>query len=386
MAYLREGIDAHVREFFDKRFHSSFIQRNPLLYFLGMRSAEGRGELGQPGASAVLGGMDLGEAEVDDMLGSKERFHTYQKEEPNDGARVSFGGATPTASGFAEDNAGQIAFRWTHYKEPMKVRKHSLKFAKGESAIGSILDRASGPVWNRFLKRINTLLWHGGTASNGSTYNMNTAAKQGAEVWDEPLGLVYSVGTQSNIFGRVDRSSETLLNPFQINSATAFTTTLVDLDVNRLVNNGYVNQANSTAVDGLANKNPNGMGCNLFITTSALFNELAAQADARGINQITGGLPNHSVTGFRYPVIEHDNVYYTWDKDCPSGTMYCLDLDTFLMEVDGSANFTWTGFTDKEKTEEGGGAYEWGNYEVMFRGPQCMKPWLNGTITNLTTS
>lgn len=385
MGYLRDGINAHVREYFDKRFHSSFIQRNPLLYMLGLRSAEGMGKLGTPSAAAVVGGMDLGEAEVIDQLGSKERFFTYQKNEPNDGATVQFGGTTPTAAGFAEDNAGQIAFRWVDFAEPLKIRQHSLQFAKGESAIGAIVERGAAPVFNRMLKRVNGLLWDGGMNSGDSTVDMNSQARQDDEVWREPCGLTYAVGTQNNWYGRVNRTNQTDLNPFLHAAGTVFATTIVDLDVNRYINNGFVNNSTSAAVDGMANENPNGMGCNLFITTSALFNELASQADARGIHQITGGLPNHSVTGFAYPLIEHDNVYYTWDKDCPSGLMYCLDLDTFLMETSAGGNFEWSGFIDKSKTEEGGGKYEWGFYNTLFRF-SCRAPWLNGSISGLTTS
>ncbi|MDP3936853.1 MAG: hypothetical protein Q8R92_01810, partial [Deltaproteobacteria bacterium] len=132
------------------------------------------------------------------------------------------------------------------------------------------------------------------------------------------------------------------------------------------------------------NKNPNGMGCNVFITTPQLFNELAAQADARGIMVHNGGLPNHSLTGIRFQLIEHDSVYYTWDAKCPSGTMYCLDLDTFLMEMAEGGNFEFSGFRDKE-LEEGGAKYEHGSYNAMFRF-SCRAPYLNGVVTGLTTT
>lgn len=384
MAYSREGINAHVREYFDTRLNSTFVQRNPLLYMLGFRSAEGRTKLGQPKAGALFGGKNLGSAQVKEMAGSKEIYHTYVKEEPNDGGYVDFGGNAKTATAFAEDNAGQIRFRWTHQQEPLKIRQHSLFFAKGESGIGDIVERAADPVWTRFQKRINTLLWYGGTGANGSAVNMNSLSEQNREIWREPLGLKYAIGTQSNIYGGTDRSSETLLNPFLINAATAFSTTIVDLDINRKVNNGYINAATSAAVDGVANKDEAGVGCKLFITTPVLFNELAAQADARGIN-VRNGLEGHSVTGFEYSVIEHDNVFYTWDKDCPSGTMYCLNLDTVLVEVASGMNFKWNGFRDKSMLEEGGAKYEYGEYETMLR-LSVTKPWLSGSVVGLTAA
>ncbi|MDP3972433.1 MAG: hypothetical protein Q8P61_05950 [Candidatus Nanopelagicales bacterium] len=381
MAYLREGLDAYVREHFDTRLNSTFVQRNPLLYMLGLRSVEGKTKLGQPKAGAIFGGVNLGESKRKEMLGSKEVFYSYVKSEPNDGGYVDYGGATRTASTFVEDNKGQLAYRWVDYQEPMKVRQHSLLFAKGESAIGSILDDGMAQTWTRMQKRINTLLWSGGTAANGSSVNMNTEAEQAREVWREPLGLRYVVGTQNNILGRVNRTSETILNPFQIASATAFSSTVIDLDVNRKVNNGYVDATSSDVVDGIANKNDNGIGCNLFILPPILFNEVASQADARGIN-VRKGVEGHSVTGFEGSVIEHDGVHYIWDKDCPSGTMYCLDLDQIVVEVSPTANFTWGGFNDKTK-EEGGEKYDWGNYDAMLR-LGYLKPWLMGTVTGLT--
>lgn len=391
MPYIREGINAKVRELFDLRLNSNFLQRNPMLYFLGMRSAEGMGKLGQPGANVVFGGADLGECEIDETIGSMERYFSYQIEEPNDGDSLEFGGAGPVASGFAEDNEGQTAFRWCHFKEPLKIRTHTLKFAKGESAIGSVVEKSSAPVFNKMLERINTQLWFGGTNANGSSTDMNSEAQQNKKLWKEPLGAKYAIGTSNNRLGRVDRSSATNLNPFSINASTDLATTVVDLDHNRNVNTGFVRKTAGTDFEGMSNINPNGVGCQLNVTTSALFNCLASQADARGIAVQNGGFSNyseiskHSATGFRYPIIEHDNVWYTWDKDCPSGTMYHYDLDSILMEVDGEYNFSFSGFTDKSKTEEGGDEYEWAEYEAMFRlGWRC--PWLMGSTTNLTAA
>lgn len=384
MAYVRDGINAHVKDFLLTKLNSSFIQRNPLLYFLSLRSAEGLGKLGQPKAATIFGGANLGQSKVMEMIGSTHVQHRYQKAEPNDGSGITDGGSTPTATSFADDNVGTTEVRWTHFMEPIKINKHSLEAAKSEHAVGSIVEDSASPVWNRMLQRVNTMLWYGGTAANGSSVDMDSTTEQDRVIWKEPLGLKYAIGTQSNIYGRVDRATETILNPFLINSSTAFDTTIISLDLNRSVNNGYVDATSSTAVDGLANKNPNGIGCNLFITTSALYNELAAQAEARGIRQHIGGIPNHSITGFQNPIIEHDNVFYTWDKDCPSGTVYCIDLDTWLMEVAKGHNFEFLGFTDKSVTEEGGAYYEWGNYSAKIR-PSCTMPWLNGTVTNLTT-
>lgn len=372
MAYIREGINAHVREFFDSRVHSSFIRFNPMLYFLGLQNAEARGKIGQPGTPAVFGNLDgIGHAEMQETLGSKGHFFTYVKAEPNDGGYISFGGETNVASSFAEDNFGQAETRWTHIWEPLRVRKHSLEMARGDNAIGAILDRAAAPVWNRFLKRTNSGLWT----------DSLTQAQQNAEVWGGFLGVQHTM-TADNYYARVDRSVETELNPLVIDASTDLKSSVVDLNINRLINVGFTDE-NGNTVEGLAGKSPNATGATLFLTTSELWQELADQADGR--YQIhTNGIPDRPMGGFKYPIIQKDNVYYTYDPDCPAGEMYCLNLDTWFVEINSGHNFTFTGFTDKSKTEEGGGYYEWGAYEAQIR-LTCRSPWLNARITNLTT-
>lgn len=384
MAYLREGIDAHVRELFTKGLNSTYIQRNAALYFMGLGDAEAKGKLGQPKASATFGGASLGQSEVKNQLGSMERQYKFQLTEPDDGAAIEYGGQTPVPAGFAEDNEGTIGFRWFHNQEPLQLRKHSLEFAKGETAIGSIVEESTGPVLNRFLKRHQTLLWHGGTGSNGSQVDMNSASQQNKKMWAEPLGILYTL-TKNNYYGRVNRTDETLLNPMVVDASSAFETTLVSLDICRDVNIGYVDQDSGSAVDGLCNKDPMETGPRLFITTAALFKELMSQAEARGIRVITGGIPDHPISGYRYPIIEHDNVFYTWDKDCPAGTMVGLHLDFWLMEIARGHNFVWSGFTDKSKNEQGGEYIEWGNFDAQYR-LSCKRPDLQVKIENLTAA
>lgn len=381
MAYSREGIDAKVREMFTKKLNSSFVQRNAWLYFSGMRDGEAKAKLGQPKAGAIWGQMELGESQRKETLGSKAIFHSHQKNEPNDAARVEYGGATPVAAGFAEDNEGMTEYRWTHVKQPLKIRKHSLLFAKGEHAIGSIVEKSTAPVINSFLKRINGLMLYGGTATNPSAHSMNTAAQQSKTVWDEQLGLIY-VTTAGNTLGRVDRSVETVLQPSVIDSATHFSSTIINLDMNRDINNGYVRADTSATVDGLADKDPDGTGPDLWVTTPLLYNELVSQAEARGINQ-KRGVEGHAMTGFEYSFIEQDNVIWTYDKNLPSGTALGLPLKRMLIEIAPGFNFSFSGFTDKEKTEEGGDAYEWANFELMYR-QSYERPDLFCRVTGLT--
>ena len=103
MAYRRDGLDAHVRDNIIKRVHSSFTLFNPIFYFLGLATPDGRNNLGRPGTNAVFGGMLNTQAQMKTQLGSVSRHVRYVKSEPDDGSYMAFGGSTPTASGFAED-------------------------------------------------------------------------------------------------------------------------------------------------------------------------------------------------------------------------------------------------------------------------------------------
>ena len=180
MAYVREGLQAYVRENFTKRLYNPFARFNPMLSYLGLSSVEKLTKLGRPNTAAVFGDLGkLGRGEIRRLGHSSAIFWNFQKYEPNDGSTVAHRASTPTASTFGEDNAGQIELRWTHYMEPMKVGKSSLDDATGPSAIMSIMDNASAITFERLLKRVNEDMLNGTL----------TAAQQNEQRWSSLLGL-----------------------------------------------------------------------------------------------------------------------------------------------------------------------------------------------------
>lgn len=389
--YIRSALDAYVVEYFEDEIQSSFVQRNPLLYLMSMMSGESlAGKLGNPKATVVWGGASIPRADLEMGVKSFERQLFFEKNEPDDGTSVEYGGVTPVPSGYAEDNKGSIGFRYCHFIEPLQIRKHAITFAgraKGEQGIGHLMSQSTSPVLRRLVKRINQMLWHGGTGANGSQVNMNSTAQQDAEVWREPLGLVYSIGTQNNLYGRVDRSQVTQLNPFLVNAATDFTSTVADLDMIQQINNGFRRATAGTDFDGIVNRAENGIGVNCVIVPSYIFNTLRGQAQAMNLRIISGDTEHsHPYGGFTGQIIDYNGVYIISDPNCPAGTAYCLTLDEALMEIDPDANFTWSGFTDESRTVQGGRLHEWGDYGTMFRFVPSRKPWLNGTVTNLTAA
>jgi hypothetical protein len=228
------------------------------------------------------------------------------------------------------------------------------------------------PVWERFVKRINQGFWT----------DTLTLAQQANTVWPGWMGIDHQL-TTNNVFGSVDRSVETALNPLLLNASTQLPTTVVDLDITRKVNVGFTDEL-SADITGLTGKSSNGEGATTWITTAALWQELASQAEGR-YQIFEDGMPDAAVAGFKFPIIKKDNSLITYDPYCPSGTMFGLNLSTWMIEIQRGYNFVWNGFTRKDKSEEGGEFYEWGNFELIGR-LTCTDPWLNCQVINLTTS
>lgn len=372
MAYIREGLSAHVQDNISPKVSSSFTLANPIFYLLGLSTPDGRNNLGRPDVSAVFGSMGKSKAQIETLAGTMDHQIRFVKAEPNDGAAVSYGGNTPTASAFAEDNFGTARTRWTHFMEPIKVRAHALEMARGETAVRSLVDDATNPVWERFVKRVNQAFWTG--TRNSSQQNVN--------VWEDLLGLQHTL-TANNVYGGVDRSVETALNPSSLVAGTDTASTVVDLDLIRKINHGFT-KASSGTFTGLAMRSANGRGANAIVTTSTLWQELASQAEGR--YQIhTNGIPKAGLAGFEFPVIEYDRSFITYDPYCPSGEMYALNLDTWMVEIQKGHNFKFLGFQPKWLNEEGGGYYEHGLFSAMIRFT-CSAPWLNCRVSGLTTT
>lgn len=369
MPYKRDGLDAHIQDNISKMVHSSFVEMNPLFYFLGLMTPDGRNNLGRPNTSAVFGGATKTKAQVQTTLGTNDRQIRYVKNEPNDGGNISFGGSTTSASDFAEDRFGTAQLRWTHIMEPMKIRKHSLDNAKGDTAVRSIADDSMNPIWERFVKRVNQGLWT----------DTLTATQQNQVIWQGFMSIQHQL-TADNIFGTVDRSVETELNPTAINATTQFPSRAIELDMIRKINVGF-NDELGADIKGLVTRSANATGANCWITTPALWYPLSTEAEGR-YQVFENGLPDKGLAGFKYPIIKMDNSYVTFDNYCPAGEMYGLNLSTWMIEIQAGHNFNWSGFTPKWRTEEGGGYYEWGNFEVILR-VGCDQPWNNVRVSNL---
>jgi hypothetical protein len=370
MAYIREGLQAYVAEYFMRKLHNPFAKFRTFVYYMGLRSQEGMTRLGRPRTTAVFGDLSgLGRGELRRLAHSTDHFIPFQKSEPSapTDPAVAYRGATPTASSFAEDNAGMMSTRWTHFMEPVKVGKDSLDDASGPSQIMSILDNAASITMENLLKRINDRLING----------TRTQAQQNVNRWQDLLGVSH-VLTTNNYYGRVDRSVETDLNPLNIAAGTDTSSSIVEL-----ANIDLVNDGNSTIV-GRASKSPDGGGCDLHIVHPKLFGPL--REEAKGTYTIHyNGIPGHAGIGHRKPAIEYGNNWITYDDGVPNSEMWSLRLKSWYLELDPRYNFVPQPFKLKSANEEGGEHYEWSLVHAKMR-LTCREPWLQTKTTALTDS
>lgn len=369
MAYLREGLAAYAKEYFDSQFLSPFAVFHPLPYVLSLYSGNEAKNIGRPGFGAVLSTLPMGEGERAMLAHSHERYFSFAKRDPNDGAFVGAGEETPVASSSAHENAGQYATRWSEVMEPIKIERHALRMARSRSEVMSIVETQVALLKDRLYRRLNTAMWSGTL----------TQAQQDDPVWKNLLGLTHVMGTSNNYYGRVDRSVETNLNPKALVAGTDTSSTKISLELIDIVNVG-----NATFTTGLAARSSNGRGATLHITTPSLWQTL--RKEAHGLGSIRyDGIPNHPFGGFKYPFIEYNGHYIFPDESCPSGTCYHVNPDTWLMEVHPMDNFRFQEFVAQDETEMGGAWVEWSKINLMLRF-SCRAPYLNAVTTALTAS
>ena len=369
MAYVREGLQAYVRENFTRKLFSPFAKFRPMLTFMGLNSVEKMTKLGRPNTAAVFGDLSrLGRGELRRLGHSSAIFWNYQKFEPDDGEVVLHRGSTPTASTFGEDNAGMLELRWTHYMEPMKVGKSSLDDATGASAIMSIMDNASAICLERLLKRVNADLLSGTLASGN----------QDLVRWESMLGLEH-VLAQNNTYGRVERSVETDLNPALIAAGSQLASTTIALDIVDFINHG--GNPSGTAVEGRAARSPDGSGCNLFIVHPKQWQKLREEAEGRYTIQIPE-LPGNAAIGARKPAIRYGDSWITYDDGVTASELLATRIESWVLEVDPRYNFVPQPFVLKSEVEEGGEFVEWSQVHAKMR-LSCREPWLNCKVTGL---
>lgn len=374
--YSRENLDALVNNRIERRIGSQFVTLHPLYNLLAAQEP-GRSPyavLGQPGHNQVFGSASMDPLERENGMLSSDRQFRIVKFESEGPTGVESGGATPVAATRADENIATFRMRYSHVMKAVECNKHVLEdMANQGTAIGmaSYVTEMLAEPWEAFTKGIHQRWWT----------DAPTGTEQNKQHWTKFIGLQAAL-TDNNVYGGVDRSVATGLSPNEINAATEFNSTVVSLDMIRKVNSGFTKVSDNSTFIGLKQRSGDGSGAQCWILGPGLWQELADQIESRYVINKTD-LPAHGLGGFRYDAIYYDGVYIINDHLCPAGEMYGINLDSWLLEVDGRHNMRWLGFNDESRSSRGGDYVEWGHLSMKAR-LTCRLPWQNVRIYNLT--
>ena len=390
MAWNFEKVNAYVNRLVRDQLFSKFVTARPLFYFIAGRSSVNfdllmrarKNPVENWKAGGMLGGSGMTLAQRKRTLGSLSHELRYQTDDPTSATNVGPGGATPAATVFSEDLVGTAGTRWTSTMWPLKVRQSTIDANKGSTAISSVMSEALAMSFNLAQKNTQTDFW-------SSTL---TQAQQNKDEWEDGiLGLTHWVddGSTYQYVGRVDRTTGTgvrlkanVYSAANLKSNGQMATTRPTLNLIRTLNT-QDNVAGGTNT-GLRNFDPD--AGDLVITTSALWNVLANEADGEHTIYDDGkAIPGLGMSvGFKYPVIKKDNSYITYDPDCPSGEMNLLSTNTFCWEVQPGYNFKIEEWQKDWLTTEAGGWFQRTLIMLKHRFT-CERPWLNTRVTGLST-
>lgn len=377
---IDSGIDTYVRDVIKPMLHSSFSERKALTAWLAGGNVAALDSLGDPNAGAIIGGMNLGVGQRA-QSGGKTRKIRYHKDQTDAAAQVDAGGATPTATGFAEDNVGTFGMNFTTFVNAIKIREDSILdvqnggFSDEMTAvkIAEIVEESVGQGFQRSLENLQSQLWTDTLTS--TEQNVDT------QVWKGTLGLQHwcsdGASTGETTFthvGGVDRTTDTELKG-NIIDGDGLGSSVPTLRL--------VRQARLLSTHGAIKKKYAKAG-DILITTPDLWDVLANEAD--GNNQInSNGIPRFARSGFNQDVIQLDDMVIVYDHDCPAGEMYLLTSDFWDFEVQKGENFRISNWVKKHETEEGGERYRWANITAKFR-LTCRRPDLQVKFRDMTTS
>ena len=379
MSYWREQVEAHIQDNILPRVINSFVTQDPIMAFMGAgQTYSAKNPYAKTGAGRAtpekfLGMPGMTKAQKKTQLGKMDAQPRFVTSEPDDAAFIGYGGTLPTATSLAEDRFGTCRFRWSDCYAPIEIRQHTLMGAKGKNAIANVLDDSTAPIIESFMKFLCANMWNG-------TLNQS---QQNETVWSGGLlGIIHQVN-ENNIFGTVDRTSQPELNANVLPAATAFGTTTVTLDMIRKVQHGFTKTSGGD-FEGIAPRTTNGAGAGIVIVHPHLYQSLAAESEGYGVIHYSG-IPGRGMAGFRNPIIEYGNTYITYSRNCPTGSMYLLDLDMWSLEVQKGCDFVFSGLTDETKVKAGGRTILFGSYRYTPR-LMCHAPHLQTVITGLTAA
>jgi hypothetical protein len=257
---------------------------------------------------------------------------------------------------------------------PLRVRQNRLDAARGDLAVGALLEEVVNFGVNKNLQKHQSEMWTGTL----------TEAEQDEELWNTYLGLQHTVdGTGGDFYARLDRDTYTALAGKEY-TATALATAGGASGTVPLLKGIRIIRTDNT-VGGIANRYS--QAGSLCITTAALWNVLANEAEGKyTIFDTPGSAPSFfKGVGAQFPMIVKDTTVITYDPDCPSGELYVLTPEFWVYEVDRANNFKIEPWQKKHLNDEGGQRYLYTQIYAQTRLTSYRND-LNVKITGCTTS
>ena len=264
--------DAFIQSHLDSGISNSLLTQDPILYFLSLDTAMARQSDHIPENMSLLGTgrMTQAELEVERRAHFREIIHVTDSYDDTD-SLDDFGDNTPTASGNIEDVYGTTKHAYTKIFHPLRVSRGALDSAETPQSVIRNVERLRQPAQDQFITKIIYRLWN----------DWPTPAQQQRRYWTQMAGIL-GLCAQGNYFGGVERAAHNVLQAQHIDAATDLPDgAAVDINLCRMINNGFTKADGSGVFPALSRRSPDGMGPNLFITTNDLFQELADQAEAK---------------------------------------------------------------------------------------------------------
>ncbi len=207
-----------------------------------------------------------------------------------------------------QEGIGNVEFVWRQASVSASVSGKEKRQSSGSSRLVSIVEAKNDQA----------------VMSLANTMNQSVFTAQTGDAMDGLPTLVAIDPTASATVGGIDQSAETWWRNQTINGASAsaaFDTLLSDM------RQGY--NVTSAAAKGLGN-------IDVYITTRTVFEGYEGLVDAQR------QYGNEKLLNLGFVNLAFKTAGVMFDNDCPSGSMFGLNLDTIMLAVHADANATVT--------------------------------------------
>lgn len=330
------GFQAYADRVIQKRLHSSLFKRVPFLAILAGKGGT-QGQLGRPGAWAILGGRPAANKARMELQDGGEALHVrFQVDRVGGGKYMGTRDTSPSTGTTSQDQQVRTAeFKWCRYSQPIKVWNNTLLLAgNSKSKIASAVEEATEMAMEEAFEKIATDLWSGNPTD------------QTADIWNAPLGVTQMCDTD-NTYANVNRSTYATWAGRDVTTATSLKLNIID---------------DANLVQLVAEKGP---GVDFCLTTTANFNTLKQEALARNPQMVVETMPELAQVGVRNEAIRYGNCYVTFDPFATASYLGAFTSDQLAFVVHPQANFKVDKFVDQSQVPGGDDAVT-SKIEVMY--------------------